>query len=211
MEDIKGVKPALQLRSRQRRDNLLKAGMELLKENTILNLSIIDLTAHCGYSVGTFYSRFVDKQSFFQAVQKAAVDLVLERMEKNFFHVDWSNRPNEEIYQTYIDTLVDTVVEHTHGVVKESLTYVDKDENFWSPMRACADEISIYFMQAIQPRFLQDDPKKSYNTAAFALQMMYATMAYATTGDHGPRRMDQPEFKEDLLRMFQLYIAIDDI
>lgn len=211
MEDIQGVKPALQLRSRERRDKLLKAGMELLKENTILKLSIIDITAHCGYSVGTFYSRFVDKQSYFRAIQKAAVDLVLERVRIQFYDKDWSTSPNEDIFRAYVDILVDTVVSHTHGVVKESLTYVDDDEKFWSPMRESADQLAQYFMQTIQPRFKANNTKQSYNTATFALQMMYATMAYATTGDHGPRRMDQPEFKEDLLRMLLLYIDIDDI
>ncbi|MBO6827100.1 MAG: TetR/AcrR family transcriptional regulator [Sneathiella sp.] len=211
MEDIQGVKPALQLRSRERRDKLLKAGMELLKENTILKLSIIDITGHCGYSVGTFYSRFVDKQSYFRAIQKAAVDLVLERVRAQFYEKDWSTSPNEEIFRVYIDILVDTVVSHTHGVVKESLTYVDDDENFWSPMRESADQLALYFIQTLKPRFKADKAKQSYNTTAFALQMMYATMAYATTGDHGPRRMDQPEFKDDLLRMLLLYIDIDDI
>ncbi len=63
--------PAKQARSRETRDRLLLAGRQLLDQGVFEQTTIAGLAQIAGCSVGSFYSRFPDKEAFYQAVMAA--------------------------------------------------------------------------------------------------------------------------------------------
>jgi AcrR family transcriptional regulator len=63
--------PAKQARSRVTRDRLLVAGRQLLEQGVFEQTTIAGLAQIAGCSVGSFYSRFPDKEAFYQAVMVA--------------------------------------------------------------------------------------------------------------------------------------------
>ncbi len=196
-----GVKPARQGRSIKRRDDLIHAGMKLLMKKTISEISIIELTASCGYSVGTFYSRFEDKDSFFLAVQEAAVAQHLEIFKKDFEAPYWKTAPAEEVFRKAVDNMVDAQLTNFRGVVKESFISTGKDQNRWAPIRECGASMSKILVELLEPKFLKSDPKKSLNSVTFAMQMFFGTLVQAVVHDPGPVKLDDPDFRENLTRM----------
>jgi AcrR family transcriptional regulator len=60
--------PAKQKRSRETRDALLAAGWKLLANTSWDRLSVNDIVAEARSSVGSFYSRFADKDSYFDSL-----------------------------------------------------------------------------------------------------------------------------------------------
>jgi AcrR family transcriptional regulator len=63
-----GVRPAKQARSRRTRRRLLAAGRALLKSADFDAVTIADLARRARCSVGSFYARFEDKDSFLRAL-----------------------------------------------------------------------------------------------------------------------------------------------
>jgi AcrR family transcriptional regulator len=69
---LPGVNPARQKRSREMSEALLEAGQRLLRKHSLATLSVEDICASIGASVGAFYSRFQSKEAYFQALQHLA-------------------------------------------------------------------------------------------------------------------------------------------
>ena len=61
----KGVRAAKQSRSLLKHQALLQAGRRLLDTHDLSTLSVAQLTRDAGMSVGSFYSRFEDKDAWF--------------------------------------------------------------------------------------------------------------------------------------------------
>jgi AcrR family transcriptional regulator len=204
-----GVKPAHQLRSRKRRDELINAGIKLLLTKSISQISIIELAATCGYSVGTFYSRFEDKKSFFQALQEASTTLLLDQIHKNFDSEHWKDAPTSAIFRQVVDTTVGILLSDTRGVVKESVIGVSEDPNSWLPIKECGDLISSKLLEMLEGRFLKNDPQRSRDSILFALQMFYGTLVQAVVNDPGPIKIDDPKFCDNLTRMMMVYSELE--
>ena len=75
------ILPAKQQRSMQTRDRLLAAGQQLLDKGGFDETSIAALAQQAGCSVGSFYSRFHDKEAFYQAVLVSMEAYLLQRMQ----------------------------------------------------------------------------------------------------------------------------------
>lgn len=67
----------MQQRSRATLEKLLSAGVDLLEEKGYEGLSIADLSARAGVSVGSIYQRFDGKESLFAALRER----ILERLD----------------------------------------------------------------------------------------------------------------------------------
>jgi len=64
-----GARPALQQRSREKRDRLIKAGITAFARDGYESARVVDLAKDAGISVGVFYQRFKDKRGFFMALE----------------------------------------------------------------------------------------------------------------------------------------------
>jgi len=200
-----GVKPALQGRSKHRRDELIQAGMKLLCEKSMIDISIIELTAACGYSVGTFYSRFEDKQSFFRAIQETAVAHRLEIYETEFADPKWKTASSKEIFEHLVHNTVDFIHGSWRGVVKESILGSCSNREIWEPLRLGGREVSKMILELLEPHFLDDNPEESRASVKFGMQMFYGTIVLAALNNPGPVRLEDKEFRENLIRMLIQY------
>lgn len=63
-----GEKPAMQSRSRQTRDKLVAALEHLLRQRSFEDISIADLAAEAGLSVGTVYRRFENRDALIPVI-----------------------------------------------------------------------------------------------------------------------------------------------
>jgi len=204
-----GIKPALQGRSKQRRDELISAGMELMRHKNFADISIIELTASCGYSVGTFYSRFEDKESFFNAVQNEAIKLNLENLATEFQGDFWRTASNQEFFRKMVDVVVDGLLGPYRGVIKASIILSGSNPQIWVPIRDSGVSIRELIMNRLKDRFLKNDPARSIETMEFAMQMFYGTLVQAILNDPGPVHFEDDNLRKNLTRMLVTYTELE--
>ncbi|MBL4907176.1 MAG: TetR/AcrR family transcriptional regulator [Sneathiella sp.] len=205
---IKGVKPAFQGRSRQRRNELIDAGIQLLCDKGIADISIEELCTECGYSVGTFYSRFDDKISFFKAVQEAAVTEMLRLIDEGIGGEKWKSAPAEEIFARVVNHTIDILTSDIRGVVIESLIISRTSKTTWEPIRLCGRRMAEILIETLKDKFLEEDPETSRESILFGMQMFFGTLIQAILNDPGPVKLKDPLLRENLTRMLCLYARL---
>ena len=62
------IRPALQERSREKRDRLINAGLCVFSQSGYAQTRMADVAAEAGVSVGVLYQRFKDKRAFFEVI-----------------------------------------------------------------------------------------------------------------------------------------------
>jgi AcrR family transcriptional regulator len=84
--------PALQRRSRDKRDRLLEAGLHVFGSVGYDAARVADIARAAGISVGVFYQRFRDKRALFSALEDAFVSRAAERTSRFLANADpaWS-------------------------------------------------------------------------------------------------------------------------
>ena len=83
IDDLPGVTPSRQKRSRETTAALLRAGEVMLRKHSLDELSIEALCAEVGATVGAFYSRFESKEVYFNAL----LELAARDSEVNLFRI----------------------------------------------------------------------------------------------------------------------------
>lgn len=71
--DLPGVSPPRQARSRALMLALMERALEMLRTRSFDELSIADLCAEAGCTIGSFYARFESKEAFLRALQHVVV------------------------------------------------------------------------------------------------------------------------------------------
>jgi len=210
-KNVPGVKPAVQQRSRHRRNQLIDTGIKLLCKKSISQISIADLCKDCGFSVGTFYSRFDDKLSFFRAVQEASVTEMLRRLEYVITDVSKAPTVPEDVFRKVVNATMDIVTSEIRGVLRESLVNSPKDSLGWEPIRVCGKKMTEVLLDTLKADFCDQSPEESKNSIFFGMQMLFGTLVQAILNDPGPIKLDDPQMRENLTRMLTVYSKLKPI
>ncbi len=203
-----GIKPAQQGRSKQRQSDLIEAGIRLMCEKSIDNISILELTGFCGYSVGTFYSRFDDKESFFFAVQHAVAVKFMSLIKDGFSGAEWRQASVEKIFANLVTLSVDALTGDFRGVIRESVLKSGANKAIWQPLRACGRYIARIILNLLRPHFEKDTTDESRKSVQFGLQMFYGTLSQVVVNNPGPVKLEDLALKENLTRMLTQYTAL---
>lgn len=140
-----------QTRSQQGLARMLQAGRELIEASGNLDdLSINDIVERAGTSIGAFYRRFDNKDSFFEVVQDAAMKQGLEQVRETVER-DPAWRSNDAA------TLADAVIlfyvqtfRRNRGLYHASLLRASQRKANWDAAKATNHEV----LALIVPRFV---------------------------------------------------------
>lgn len=94
----------MQQRSRATLEKLLGAGVELLRERGYEGLSIGEVSARAGVSVGSIYQRFENKEALFAALQERIMEMVDAEQRQLFEDIDRA-LPDPELVHEAIERL----------------------------------------------------------------------------------------------------------
>lgn len=89
------IAPAVQERSRDKVDRLLKAGLTLIERNGYDRVRITDIAKEAECSVGTFYERFGDKKTFFNFLLATRVEEGVAGIEDLLAVERWESVPTD--------------------------------------------------------------------------------------------------------------------
>ena len=126
------IRPALQERSREKRDRLIRAGLSVFSRCGYAQTRMVDVAAEASVSVGVLYQRFTDKRAFFEVI----VDTLAERIERDvndFF--DEAERRAENAGEAW------DLSELIGRVVATLVEMVARDVGFYLALIAVGEEV----------------------------------------------------------------------
>jgi AcrR family transcriptional regulator len=137
LDDIDGVLPANQARSRNARDRLLQAGERVFAKLGYDAAHVSDIAQAADCSVGSFYRRFRDKEAFFKALHQRFTERNIENSARFFSMPEWQDQPTSAMVRTLIGNTAN-IMRRNHGffraLFQRSLAGAGAD--YWPRMRA---------------------------------------------------------------------------
>lgn len=195
---LEGVRPARQRRSQDTVGRLITAGRRLLDDRRLESLSVEDVCAASDCTVGAFYSRFVNKDAFFKAVQYVVCqerDRAVRSIEQRSGNENWSL---ERLCCGLVTDLVDWY-QSNHGVLRASLQQVDQAGSGWSPLREVGTRHKAIWVALLRSRlspFVADVAIDQ--RVLFVNQIVNGTLVHIVLNDPGPVRLFDPNIAEML-------------
>ncbi len=181
---IPGVYEAKQSRSIRIRDAYLDAGVRLLNETRFKDLKVSDLARDSGYSVGSFYTRFEDKDAFFRALRGAVVASCNELVDRRVSPEKLSDYSPEEALDEMVDLLADIFSGDYRGVLRESLLSILEPDDPWAPMRDSARRIMSYYHEALSSSFDGKSEVETKTLLSFCFQIVVGVLQNDLVNDY---------------------------
>lgn len=197
--DLTDILPAKQARSRATRDALVRAGKKLCEIKDFDDLSVAEIAAAAGCSVGSFYSRFTDKDGFFRA-------LVGDAAERDKIRTPPLADPKQPIDEILAEVVASTLAGYRkrRGLIRATIRRSMAEPALWEPSKKRGQEIANRLVTRLAPIF-PDDPNVE-SRVRFACQMLYGTLNNAVLIAPGPLQLDDEGLEGELLRAFRLMI-----
>jgi len=117
---IRWIRPAQQARSQETLERLLDSAEALIADKGFDDVTVAEIAAHAGFSVGAVYARFRDKQGVLHSLQDRFVDEANLTTDDAFQPERWQGASIEEIISELTVFLVE-IHRERRGVMRELL------------------------------------------------------------------------------------------
>ncbi len=171
-DGIPGVFEARQNRSVKNRDGFIRAGIEALNTKSFDELKISDLAAASGNSVGSFYTRFQDKDAYFRALRVYSVDAIEREIEADFTQAALREMSSGEALDSLVDLLGAIFSSRFRGVLRESYPRILDADDPWAPMRTQAQKVLKTLHDGLEEAFPHYTPTETKTKLSFCFQMI---------------------------------------
>jgi AcrR family transcriptional regulator len=200
------IKLGVQQRSLRTAFALLESGAHLLRERAFDALTIQDICAAAGATEGAFYGRFVDKTTYFAALQRltslrseSALRVFLEEARRAPASLEGLCQAVVEMtLRRYRDNL---------GIYRAALKH--SDEGAWEPFRQLGDIYRQALTELLAPLLPHVPAQERPLRIRFAYQVMVGTLVHATLNDPGPLHLHEPRMARELAELLVRYLAAD--
>lgn len=203
-----GVRPALQQRSREKRDRLIKAGIAAFARDGYEAARIVDIVREAGISVGVFYQRFKDKRGFFDVLEQEFVARGKANWDRFFEEADptWTARRLLE----RLTRNLGRVIEDNVGFFRALISLGHHDKSVVGRGVELARYGATRLQEYLVARGLLDPKKIEKDDVYFALAMIHRSLVMsAAMGAGGPYGASEPRTARKLARMLANFLAID--
>lgn len=201
--------PPRQQRGRERQRALIKAGLSLTAERNWADVTIADIAAAIGCSIGTFYTRFHTKDAYFDALLERVVDSMLRHTED--FHAA-PERASEAV-ESFVTQWVHLAV-HSFRVHRGLYAAAMLDQRRMSDEARAASpltrlrERSRELLLAAMARRPGWRSQAARARLVAAHQMLQGVLINAVLTDPGPLFLDDPALEAELVRMLCAYLEL---
>lgn len=214
------VRPALQERSREKRDRLINAGLSVFARCGYAETRMADVADEAGVSVGVLYQRFKDKRAFFEVI----VDTLAERLEQDIytFFQKAEEEGKEEADEAGYEAAHEAgdLSELIEGVVATLVEMIGRDVGFFLALITVGEEVPgaigrIAAVDRLRARKLHTfitergmvdraliDEDKVFFALATAIRMLLVTAAV----DRDPIRLRAPGTLTELALILTGYL-----
>jgi len=197
-------KPPQQDRSRKAEQALLRAGLRGIGTRGIAALSMADVAAEAGASIGSLYFRFGDKSKFVEAVLAVALE---EFHDRGFAMCETAERerwPERRVLEGWVSNIV-TSARQRRSLIREMISHMATQPDVWKPIHERRRQLEDRLLSVLSARAGNGSNRVRTMRLRVGLQVVAATVIHMVTVDPGPLRIDAPSLKNvlcDLLFSF---------
>lgn len=148
--------PVKQSRSEKTRDALLLTGTALLAAGGFDDVSIAQIAAASGCSVGAFYQRFQSKKAFFEFLLDRVVEQVTLQTQHTLTAQSTAHLDLEQTIQACVNHQIGIVRAH-EGLIRAALAYSMNGSDDWQPIGDVGAWLNAHYIQLILPKTRQRD------------------------------------------------------
>lgn len=208
VDQLDGVLPVNQARSRDARDRLLQAGERVFAKLGYDAAHVTDIASAAGCSVGSFYRRFRDKDAFFKALHHRFNERNMQNTQRFFSMPQWQHQPSSAIVRALIEGTA-SVMKRNHGffraLFQRSLAGAGAD--FWPQMRAGTQRQGELLAEFLAVRG-EGTSENLAEACIFVLRSVDGALVHRMLND-GPY-VDEAFVIDSLSRMVLSYLGIAD-
>lgn len=190
------TRPPQQSRSRDTYERLLRAGYQLLAERDIDAITVQDITREASCSVGSFYFRFKDKDSFFSALIE---DMIAQR--EQGIEATFNEYSGTELAATLARGALANYRRHT-GLLRSVIKTHLEGRQSWRPISrlgtTAADRFVRSFEEAGTP-LTADQAKR----VRFAFVWLYGHLTMGLLDLHPGPGMNEDIYEQETVRGFE--------
>lgn len=141
IDEVDGVLPASQARSRDARDRLLRAGERVFAKMGYDSAHVSDIADAAGCSIGSFYRRFRDKEAFFRALLLQFTGRYRDNTRRFFEMEEWKDVPTAKVIETFIAN-TSAIMKRNEGFFRALVqrTLAGAGEDYWPQMRKAGEQ-----------------------------------------------------------------------
>jgi AcrR family transcriptional regulator len=197
----RGVRVARQARSRAKHLALVQAGRRLLATQPLDALSVAQIAREAGIAVGSFYTRYDDKDAWFAEVLQVVGDEVLADVQALLGSSRWARAPAARKVELIVRHLVDVHRAH-RGLMRAALGDPARASRFASPLHGYGQRIADAVHAALVGEMSAVPPAQRRLRVGIALQIVYGVLVNAVLRDPGPLALDDARLPRELAAAF---------
>lgn len=169
--DIVRAFPTKQLRAEQTREKLLQTGKTLLNTGGFDDISIAQIAAASGCSVGAFYMRFRNKQAYFEFLLDRVVDEVREEALRTLTPERIKHLNLEDTIQLCVDHQIKVIRNH-EGLIRAALAYSISGSDDWQPIHDAGVLLNSHYIGLILQKSRTRDKTVAKKHVLIGLQVV---------------------------------------
>lgn len=170
--EIPGVFQARQIRSVRARDGFIAAGVVALNEKRLDDLKIADLAKASNNSVGSFYTRFKDKEAYFRALRTYASQGIDREFNASFTADALREMTPGAALDTFVDLVGGIFSSKFRGVLRETYLRIMDEDDPWAPIRNSAQQTLAALQDGLQDAFPAYGRAETRTRLSFCFQLV---------------------------------------
>jgi AcrR family transcriptional regulator len=198
---MNGVRAAKQSRSQLKHHALLQAGRRLLDSHDLGTLSVAQLTRDAGMSVGSFYSRFEDKDAWFNELLRVTGEQALQDTQALLVSARFARADEARKVALIVRHIVAIHREH-RGIFRAAHADLARSKLYWTQLHGYGQRLSDAIYQALAPHLPQVPAAQRRLRVGIALQLVFGTLVNAVLHNPGPIGLSDRRMETELSRVF---------
>lgn len=196
-----GVHAAKQSRSQLKHLALLQAGRRLLDAHDLGTLSVAQLTRDAGMSVGSFYSRFADKDAWFAELLRVTGEEVLQHTQALLVSARWTKAADERKVALIVGHIVAIHREH-RGIFRAAHFDSARSQLYWPQLHTYGRRLAEAVYRALAGHMQRVPPAQRRLRVNIGLQLVFGMLVNAVLHDPGPIALNDKRMEKELSRVF---------
>ena len=204
-QEIPGVRPAEQKRSRLLQDKFVSAGRKMLLNTRLDDLSIPALAGAAKSSVGGFYSRFESKEAFFGFLRMQMLADHMKLYDERLAPALFAGKGHRDVTEAFVDAMLAVFSGPWRGVLREAYSAIPERPESWAPMKARGQHLRGLITELYRP--LVKLPEGLEERVSIAVQLLFSALNNEMMNPNLAFGIEDPKFRLYLVAAFDTLVS----
>ena len=170
----------------------------MLEKQSLTTITVADITQEAGFSIGAFYRRFENRDVFFDALLQAALEEAAATMQDLF--------EGKKDYASFADRFARTIIQRHvkyRAVYRAAALRGYNNPEERTPTKEYARTVLSRLREWSEIYLGRSLSRAETVQMSMSFQVLNGTILNALVGNPGPMRLEDPEFENELARIFR--------